>query len=236
MKKVTDSRMLEATSNPPADSFENDDVEAEDDDRFTKGFQINRPEAVGATGLAQNSNFYQKLQQAQNSLRSQEQAGGLRQSELSSSAGAASTSDERRLPSRPGQNFLPLVSPVASAVQRGKISSLPTSSRTADGSSGAIFPQDLDIVTVGTEGVGAGGAAGFFDDFDFEDTQPDELASRPDQQLFRVSSQLQVGGGGQEEEEEGAEVLRFPGTVLQDATTRKIGEQTTPCGSIVRFI
>jgi hypothetical protein len=103
--------------------------------------------------------------------------------------------------SRPAERFSPLISAAAKT-------------RTGGGG-GAVFPQELDIITAsggGGDGGSAHSSGGFFEDFDFEEA--------PAENLFRVSSQLRVGG----REEEKKDDLRFPGTVLEDATTRKIGK------------
>jgi hypothetical protein len=109
--------------------------------------------------------------------------------------------------SRPKERFSPLISAAAKT-------------RTGGGG-GAVFPQELDIITASGGGGGdVGGSAqssgGFFEDFDFEEA--------PAENLFRVSSQLRVGGREEEKEDD----LRFPGTVLEDATTRKIGKWQVP--------
>jgi len=215
MKKVSSRPEFGSSSSFTADLF--------DEDASSLGSLINRPEAVGSTDLAQNSNFFQKLQLAQNSLRSQDLDGGsggnLRDFE-SFSPSAASTNVDSRL-SRPEERFLPLVSGPAAVV------------KTRTGGGGAVFPQDSDIITAdSTSGVGsslssvigAASSGGFSQDFDFEESP--RFEKLPSENLFRVSSQLRVGGGatGREEEEKGEE-LRFPGSVLEDATTRKIGDQ-----------
>jgi hypothetical protein len=162
---------------------------------------IHRPEAVGSAGLAQNSNFFQKLQLAQNSLRtSQDVDDGLRNPDAFTSVMVSTLDDSRQ--SRPAERFSPLIS-AASKTRTG-------------GGGGAVFPQELDIITAtGGGGGDVGGSAqssgGFFEDFDFEEA--------PAENLFRVTSQLRVGGREEEKEDE----LRFPGTILEDATTRKIG-------------
>ena len=160
MKKVSSRPEFGSSSSFTADLF--------DEDASSLGSLINRPEAVGSTDLAQNSNFFQKLQLAQNSLRSQDLDGGsggnLRDFE-SFSPSAASTNVDSRL-SRPEERFLPLVSGPAAVV------------KTRTGGGGAVFPQDSDIITAdSTSGVGSslssgGGAAssgGFSQDFDFEE-------------------------------------------------------------------
>jgi hypothetical protein len=188
--------MKKVASRPASSSFTADPF-AEDAADSLGGSLIHRPEAVGSAGLAQNSNFFQKLQLAQNSLRSQDVDDGLRNPEAFTSV-MVSTLDG----SRPAERFSPLIS-AASKTRTG-------------GGGGAVFPQELDIITASGGGGGDGGSAqsggGFFEDFDFEEA--------PAENLFRVSSQLRVGGREEEKEDE----LRFPGTVLEDATTRKIGK------------
>jgi hypothetical protein len=187
MKKVT-NRLEPSSSIGPVNL---PDPSNEDEDNGSLSFLINRPEAVGSSGLAQNSNFFQKLQLAQNSLRNQEEVSSRRPGTVLD------------IPVKPGRltdSFLPLSSPAKEPVRS---------------SQGAVFPQELDILTVGENPQPFASGGGFFQDFDFEE-EPE--VARPDQNLFRVSSQLQVG-----EEREG-EVLRFPGKVLEDDTTRKIGK------------
>ena len=195
MKKVTGSSSSPA---PTVDLFD-DDSEADG-----VGFLINRPEAVGSSGLAQNSNFYEKLQLAQQSLRSQETT-GFNQPGLFPDVVVDAASVRGGPLDQSVDSFLPLVSPATSKP------SVATGLRAAGG---AVFPQELDIITVGgeTEQFATGG--GIFQDFEFGD-EPEVL--RPAGDLFRASSQLQVHG------EQGEEGLRFPGKVLDDATTRKIG-------------
>jgi hypothetical protein len=193
MKKVA-SRPASSSSSFTADPF------AEDAADSLVGSLIHRPEAVGSAGLAQNSNFFQKLQLAQNSLRtSQDVDDGLRNPEAFTSV-MVSTLDD----SRPAERFSPLKISAAAKTRTG-------------GGGGAVFPQELDIITASGGGGGdVGGSAqsggGVFEDFDFEEA--------PAENLFRVSSQLRVGGREEEKEDD----LRFPGTVLEDATTRKIGK------------
>jgi hypothetical protein len=193
MKKV-------ASRPPPSSSFTADPFAEDAADSSLGSSLIHRPEAVGSAGLAQNSNFFQKLQLAQNSLRtSQDVDDGLRNPEAFSSV-MVSTLDG----SRPAERFSPLISAVAKT-------------RTGGGG-GAVFPQELDIITAsgGGDSGSAQNSGGFFEDFDFEEA--------PAENLFRVSSQLRVGGREEEKEDD----LRFPGTVLEDATTRKIGKWQVP--------
>jgi hypothetical protein len=193
--------MKKVASRPPPSSFTADPFAEDATDSSLGSSLIHRPEAVGSAGLAQNSNFFQKLQLAQNSLRtSQDVDDGLRNPEAFTSV-MVSTLDG----SRPAERFSPLISAAAKT-------------RTGGGG-GAVFPQELDIITAsGGSGGDFGGSAqsngGFFEDFDFEEAAPVE-------NLFRVSSQLRVGGREEEKEDD----LRFPGTVLEDATTRKIGKR-----------
>jgi hypothetical protein len=195
--------MKKVASRPASSSPFTADPFAEDAAGSSLGSSlINRPEAVGSAGLAQNSNFFQKLQLAQNSLRtSQDVDDGLRNPEAFTSVMVSTLDDSRQ--SRPAERFSPLIS-AASKTRTG-------------GGGGAVFPQELDIITAsGGGGVDSGSAqssGGFFADFDFEEA--------PAENLFRVSSQLRVGG---REEETKEDDLRFPGTVLEDATTRKIGK------------
>jgi hypothetical protein len=198
--------MKKVASRPPPSSFTADPF-AEDAAGSSLGSSlIHRPEAVGSAGLAQNSNFFQKLQLAQNSLRtSQDVDDGLRNPEAFTSVMVSTLDDSRQ--SRPAERFSPLISAAAKT-------------RTGGGG-GAVFPQELDIITAsGGSGGDVGGSAqssgGFFEDFDFEEA--------PAENLFRVSSQLRVGGREEEKEDD----LRFPGTVLEDATTRKIGKWQVP--------
>jgi hypothetical protein len=195
--------MKKVASRPPPSSFTADPFAEDAADSSLGSSLIHRPEAVGSAGLAQNSNFFQKLQLAQNSLRtSQDVDDGLRSPEA-----MVSTLDD----SRPAERFSPLISAAAKT-------------RTGGGG-GAVFPQELDIITASGGGGGDGGSAqssgGFFEDFDFEEAPPAE-------NLFRVSSQLRVGGREEEKEDE----LRFPGTVLEDATTRKIGKPNNGSGAL----
>jgi hypothetical protein len=190
--------MKKVASRPAFSSSFTADPFAEDAAGSSLGSLIHRPEAVGSAGLAQNSNFFQKLQLAQNTLRSQNVDDGLRNPEAFTSV-MVSTLDG----SRPAERFSPLTSAAAKT-------------RTGGGG-GAVFPQELDIITASGGGGGdVGGSAQssgrFFEDFDFEEA--------PAENLFRVSSQLRVGGREEEKEDD----LRFPGTVLEDATTRKIGK------------
>ena len=226
MKKVgsrLESLRLTTTASSPT---------AEDEEEATTrlGFLINRPESLGAGTLTQNSNFFQKLQLSQNSLRGNNSP---RLPESFSAASSSSSSEAaaggQELPGQPDANFLPLGGPP----KRGQVFST-TAKTTANG---AVFPQELDIITASGNSGGtahsSAAAAGFFEDFEFVDEEEEEEgprrvvipSSRPAQNLFRVSSQLKVGGGGEEEE---VEDLRFPGTVLEDATTRKIGELCEP--------
>jgi hypothetical protein len=189
---------MKKVASRPTSSFTADPFAEDAADSSLGSSLIHRPEAVGSAGLAQNSNFFQKLQLAQNSLRtSQDVDDGLRNPEAFTSV-MVSTLDG----SRPAERFSPLIS-AASKTRTG-------------GGGGAVFPQELDIITASGGGGDVGGSAqssgGFFEDFDFEEA--------PAENLFRVSSQLRVGGR-EEEKEDG---LRFPGTVLEDATTRKIGK------------
>jgi hypothetical protein len=192
--------MKKVASRPSPSSFTADPF-AEDAADSNLGSLIHRPEAVGSAGLAQNSNFFQKLQLAQNSLRSQDVDDGLRNPEAFTSV-MVSTLDG----SRPADRFSPLKISAAAKTRTG-------------GGGGAVFPQELDIITVSSGGGGgsAQSGGGFFEDFDFEEAPRFEAA--PAENLFRVSSQLRVGGRDEEKEDD----LRFPGTVLEDATTRKIG-------------
>jgi hypothetical protein len=193
--------MKKVASRPAPSSFTADPFAEDAADSSLGASLIHRPEAVGSAGLAQNSNFFQKLQLAQNSLRtSQDVDDGLRNPEAFTSV-MVSTLDG----SRPAERFSPLISAAAKT-------------RTGGGG-GAVFPQELDIITA--SGGGDSGSAqnsGFFEDFDFEEAPRFEAA--PAENLFRVSSQLRVGGREEEKEDD----LRFPGTVLEDATTRKIGK------------
>jgi hypothetical protein len=185
MKKVTNRLETSSSSGP---------INHEDEDTGGLSFLINRPEAVGSSGLAQNSNFFQKLQLAQNSLRNQE--------EVVRRPGTVLDIPAPVSPARLTDSFLPLSGPAAAPVKSIQ---------------GAVFPQELDILTAGNESPQFGpGGGGLFQDFEFEE-EPEEVQRPGQKNLFRVSSQLQVG-----EEGEG-EGLRFPGTVLEDATTRKIG-------------
>jgi hypothetical protein len=193
---------MKKVASRPASSFTADPFA--EDATGSLGSLIHRPEAVGSAGLAQNSNFFQKLQLAQNSLRtSQDVDDGLRNPEAFTSV-MVSTLDG----SRPAERFSPLIS-AASKTRTG-------------GGGGAVFPQELDIITASGGGGGDGGSAQssgrFFEDFDFEEAP--RLEAAPAENLFRVSSQLRVGGREEEKEDD----LRFPGTVLEDATTRKIGK------------
>jgi hypothetical protein len=192
--------MKKVASRPPSSSFTADPFAEDAADSSLGSSLIHRPEAVGSAGLAQNSNFFQKLQLAQNSLRSQDVDDGLRNPEAFTSVMVSTLDDSRQ--SRPADRFSPLIS-AASKTRTG-------------GGGGAVFPQELDIITASGGGGDVGGSGqssgGFFEDFDFEEA--------PAENLFRVSSQLRVGGREEEKEDD----LRFPGTVLEDATTRKIGK------------